>query len=105
MTLCWITGTMSVWRTGWYTSAAGRVSPSRGGQRPGDKGFQKAPSGKEKREKNPFSNEKRDSGAKQEPVSETAAADRLPVVSPQQLPNVVRRKEKQVPAEVKPPGR
>ena len=69
-----------------------------------DKDSRKRRQGKKNGKKNPFSNEKRDSGAKQEPVSETAAADRLPVVSPQQLPNVVKEKEKQVPAEVKPRG-
>lgn len=67
-----------------------------------DKDSRKRRQGKKNGKKNPFSNEKRDSGAKQEPVSETAAADRLPVVSPQQLPNVVEEKKKQVPAEVKP---
>lgn len=69
-----------------------------------DKDSRKRRQGKKNGKKNPFSNEKRDSGAKQEPVSETAAADRLPVVSPQQLPNVVEEKKKQVPAEVKPRG-
>lgn len=69
-----------------------------------DKDSRKRRQGKKNGKKNPFSNEKRDSGAKQEPVSETAAADRLPVISPQQLPNVVEEKKKQVPAEVKPRG-
>lgn len=69
-----------------------------------DKDSRKRRQGKKNGKKNPFSNEKRDSGAKQEPVSETAAADRLPVVSPKQLPNVVEEKKKQVPAEVKPRG-
>ena len=69
-----------------------------------DKDSRKRRQGKKNGKKNPFSNEKRDSGAKQEPVSETAAADRLPVISPQQLPNVVEEKKKQVSAEVKPRG-